>query len=106
MPRKKFKPPTYSETYDCIFDRKTGEILATETRWVDEGVKSTHPSVSRELLRSIAEDSGRKPSDLDVLRTQRPAQDLVRVDISERKLITVKEGRKARAGAPRKIPKP
>ena len=68
MPPKDFKPPKHVETHSYIFDKETGEILATETRWTDEGAEPG--AVSRDLLHSIAADSGRTPRDLDVLVTK------------------------------------
>ena len=95
MPPRNFKPPSYVETCYCVFDRRTGEILATETRWIDQGAKLAEPGVSRELLRMIARDSGRKVSDLDVLQAEPPAQYLqMRVDVSKRKLTPVRASRK------------
>ena len=88
MPPKDFKPPTYVETHAYIFDRNTGEILATETRWTDEGATPSSVSVSRDLLHTIAADSGRTPKDLDVLEAKpRAGQGPVRVDVNTRKLL-------------------
>src|SRR5215210_8663444 len=88
MPPKDFKPPVHVETHAYVFDRHTGEILATETRWTDEGATPASPSVSRDLLHTIAADSGRTPKDLDVLEVKpRAGQGPVRVDVATRKLV-------------------
>src|SRR5262245_2320361 len=89
MPPMAFKPPTYVETHAYVFDKHTGEIVATETRWTEEG---TEPgTVSRDLLHSIAADSGRTPKDLDVLVARpKTAQGKLRIDINTRKVISEK----------------
>jgi hypothetical protein len=87
MAPKDFKPPTHVETHAYIFDKQTGEILATETRWTDVGVEPA--SVSRDLLHTIAADSGRTPKDLDVLVAKpRAGQGAVRVDVKSRKVLS------------------
>lgn len=88
---KDFKPPKQTETHSCIFDRETGEILATHTRWVDEGSGLAADEAGGELLRSLAADSGRAAADLDVLPI-RPldSYDGVRVDLKARKLAKVR----------------
>jgi hypothetical protein len=79
-----FTPPEYVETYRVIFDKTTGEVLATETRWTDAGAE---PARGEELLESIAADSGRAPDNVDVLETKTPPAGLVRVDVATRELI-------------------
>ena len=86
--KKEFKPPKQKETHVYVFDRKTGEILATHTRWVDAGVEGRTGDISRELLESIAKDSGRSIKDVDVLKAKpRAGQNPSRVDIKSRKVI-------------------
>jgi hypothetical protein len=62
-----FTPPRYTETHRYIFDRKTGEILATEARWADEGAESAE-EINTDLVRRVAKDSGRVEGDVDVLQ--------------------------------------
>ena len=89
MPPKDFKPPKHVETHSYIFDKQTGEILATETRWTDEGAEPG--AVSRDLLHSIAADSGRTPKDLDVLVVRpRATQGALRIDVTTRKVVSAK----------------
>jgi hypothetical protein len=87
MAPKDFKPPPHVESHAYIFDKRTGEILATETRWTDEGVEPA--GVSRDLLHTIAADSGRTPRDLDVLVAKRRAgHGPVRVNVKLRKVVS------------------
>jgi hypothetical protein len=80
-----FTPPRYTETHHYIFDRKTGEILATETRWTDEGAEG----LNTDLVRRVAEDSGRVEGDVDVLQApKRTYQGHLRVDVATRNLIS------------------
>lgn len=89
MPPKDFTPPKHVETHSYIFDKRTGEILATETRWTDEGAEPG--AVSRDLLHTIAADSGRTPKDLDVLVAKPKATEgALRIDVETRKLISKK----------------
>src|SRR5262245_41777924 len=89
MPPTGFKPPKFVETHSYIFDRRTGEILATETRWTDEGAEPG--AVSRDLLHSIAVDTGRTPKDLDVLVNKpKSTQGRQRIDVNTRKVISEK----------------
>jgi hypothetical protein len=105
MPPKDFKPPRHVERCSCIFDRRTGEIVATETRWTDEGAEST--GVSRDLLHTIAADSGRTPGDLDVIEVKpRAGQTPVRVDVKTRKLVAGRVGKPKDVQVPSPIRRP
>jgi hypothetical protein len=85
---KEFKPPKHTETHAYVFDRKTGEILATHTHWIDVGAEPAGEDIGRELLESIAKDSDRAAKDLDVLKTKlRRSGGALRVDVKTRKLI-------------------
>jgi hypothetical protein len=102
MPPKDFKPPRHVETHSYIFDRQTGEILATETRWTDEGAEPG--VVSRDLLHSIAADSGRTPKDLDVLVAKaRVTQGAQRIDVKTRKVVSAKIDKQADTQVPNTI---
>lgn len=82
-----FQPPRYTETHHYIFDRRSGEILATETRWTDEGAEGGD-RIDVNLVRHVAEDGGRTVQDVDVLRvTERPPRGRLRVDVAARKLL-------------------
>lgn len=92
---KDFKPPKQVETHSYVFDRKTGEILATHTRWVDAGAEPASDEVSRELLASIAAESDRTVKDLDVLQAKpRAGHGTLRVDVSTRKLTVERGGKR------------
>ena len=72
-------------------DRQTGEILATETRWTDEGAEPGGVGRSRNLLASIHTDSGRTPKDLDVLAAKAGVtQGAQRIDVQTRKVVSAK----------------
>lgn len=89
--KKDFKPPKQRETHIYVFDRKTGEILATHTRWVDAGAERGTEDISRELLESIAKDSGCSIKDVDVLKAKPLAgQNASRVDVKSRKVMVVR----------------
>ena len=82
-----FKLQKHTETHSYVFDRKTGEILAEHTRWVEEGAEAGDDDSG--LLESIARDSGRAAKDLDVLQAKpRVTRDLLRVDVKARKVVT------------------
>jgi hypothetical protein len=92
--KKDFKPPKQTESHVYVFDRKTGEILATHTRWVDAGAERGTEDISRELLESIAKDSGCSIKDVDVLKAKRLAgQTASRVDVKSRKVTVVRRER-------------
>src|ERR1700682_4425785 len=92
MPRKKFVPPQYEERLHVLYDRTTGEVLATEEYWslVQENSGAESPAYS-DLLKSVAQQSGKRQEELDVL-TLRGASEtkrsLRRIDVQSRKPIT------------------
>ena len=98
-----FTPPEYVETYRVIFDKTTGEVLATETRWTDAGAE---PARGQELLESIAADSGRAHDNMDVLETKTPPAGLVRVDVATRELIAERPHDAPRTARPPQLPGP
>src|SRR5216684_7878698 len=93
MRTKDFTPPKYSETHYCIFDRKSGEIVAIETQWnlvpAKGGVKATARPA---LLKSLASESGKAASELDVLAIKELPRGVVaaRVNLQSRRLIVEK----------------
>jgi hypothetical protein len=103
MRRQDFTAPEYVETHLVIFDRTTGEVLATETRWTDAGA---NPVRGRELLESIAQDSGRAYDDLDILETQGPPSGIVRVDVATRELVAEQSRDAPGATRPPQLPRP
>jgi hypothetical protein len=98
-----FTPPEYVETHLVIFDKTTGEVLATETRWTDAGAESARGA---ELLESIAADSGRANDNVDVLEAKGPPAGLVRVDVVTRELIARPPRDVPRATRPPQLPRP
>lgn len=101
-----FTPPKYTETHHYIFDKKTGEILATETRWTDEGAEGAQ-EINTDLVRRVAEDSDRAEGDVDVLQAPRvPYQGHLRVDVATRKLISVHRDRDKDVALPAQLERP
>jgi hypothetical protein len=98
-----FTPPEYVETHLVIFDRVTGEVLATETRWTDVGAERGRGD---ELLESIAADSERVSDNLEVLETNRLPAGLVRVDLATRELVAERPGDAPGATRPPQLPRP
>jgi hypothetical protein len=101
-----FTPPKYTETHHYIFDRKTGEILATETRWTDEGAEGAQ-EINIDLVRRVAEDNNRVVGDVDVLPAPKvPNQGHLRVDVATRKLISVRPDRDRDVAPPAQLERP
>jgi len=101
-----FTPPKYTETHHYIFDKKTGEILATETRWTDEGAERAQ-EINTDLVRRLAEDSGRAERDIDVLQAPKGTyQGHLRVDVATRKLISVHRDRDKDVALPARLERP
>jgi hypothetical protein len=101
-----FTAPRYTETHYYIFDRKTGEILATETRWADEGAEGAE-EINTDLVRRVAEDSGRVGGDVDVLQApKRTYQGQLRVDVATRTLISVRRDRDKDVTLPLQLERP
>lgn len=99
-----FTPP-YTETHHYIFDRKTGEILATETL-TDEGAEGAQ-AINTDLVRRVAEDSDRAEGDVDVLQAPKGTyQGHVRVDAATRKLIAVHRDRDKDVTLPAQLERP
>jgi hypothetical protein len=108
MPPKDFKPPEHVETHVYIFDRKTGEIVATHTRWTDKGAPRPAAHIGRELLASIAAGSDRAPGDLDVLEARpRKSGTELRVDPGTRKIVALRSAKKVpEIASPHQLGKP
>lgn len=90
MRPKDFKPPKYSETHYCIFDKQSGEIVAIETQWNLVPPKGGGKATARpDLLRSLASEIGKSVGDLDVLAIKklRPGMVASRVNLQSRRLI-------------------
>ena len=101
-----FTAPRYTETHYYIFDRKTGEILATETRWADEGAEGAE-EINTDLVHRVAEDSGRVEGDVDVLQApKRTYQGHLRVDVATRTLISVRRDRDKDVTLPLQLERP
>ena len=100
-----FTPPKYTETHRYIFDKKTGEILATETRWTDEGTEGA-AEINADLVRRVASDSGRAEQDVDVLQGPRRPYQGLRVDVATRKLISVHRDRNKDVALPVRLERP
>lgn len=110
MPRKKFIPPQYEESVHVLFDKSTGEVLATEERWdlVDENAVVESPDVS-ELFRTLAQQVGRRVEELDVLILSGASrnQSIRRVNVHERQPISEEISVAAtKPGSPFKIAAP
>jgi hypothetical protein len=103
-------PPKYSETHHYVFDRRTGDVLATETIWIEEGVEpGTRRTVRHELLASLAADAGKKPADLDVIEGPAPVgRGRVRVDVATRQIVVeVRDDQDSpRTAAPERLKRP
>jgi hypothetical protein len=101
-----FKPPRYTETHHYIFDRNTGEILATVTRWTDEGAEGA--VLIADFARRVAEDSGRAERDVDVLPAPRasPYRGDVRVDTAARALVPIRRDRDKAVAPPGQLGRP
>jgi len=101
--RQDFTPPKYAETQHFVFDSKSGEIVATETRWsIVRGKEVVQSNVGAELLDSLASQTGKEKSELDVLVVNRPRRGVAaRVDVRTRKLVMKRDpGERPGAGAP------
>jgi hypothetical protein len=101
-----FTPPRYTETHRYIFDRKTGEILATETRWTDEGAEGAE-GINTDLVRQVAKDSGRVEGDVDVLQAPEGTHHgHLRVDVATRTLISVRRDTDKNVALPLQLERP
>ena len=90
MNSKAFHPPRYTETHEYIYDKRTGDIVAQETRWLLKrppalaGRKAT-----TQRLSNLARKSKIPERNLGVLKTKllRRGYRAIRVDVRKRKLI-------------------
>jgi hypothetical protein len=82
-------PPKYSETHHYVFDKRSGDVVATETIWIEEGVEpGTRHTVRHELLASLAAEAGKEPDDLDAIEGPAPSgRGRVRVDVATRQVV-------------------
>jgi hypothetical protein len=79
--------PNYTEEHWCIFDASTGEILATETIWTEEGAYEYESGPSVGLLQRVGTDSQGRPVEIDAIQVERPPASDHRVDVSGRSLV-------------------
>lgn len=89
MSPKKFTPPAYEETVHLLFDRQTGEVLATEQHWTLTAGKSLQePAGQSELFRGMASSFSDRELDVLVLREAEELKAQVqRIDVSLRRPI-------------------
>ncbi len=89
MTQEKFTPPKYEETVHLLFDKQTGEVLATEQRWtLPHGKSPAEPSGQSELFKGIAAGLGKRELDVLVLRGAEGLKAHVkRIDVKLRKPI-------------------
>ena len=89
MSQRKFTPPKYEETVHLLFDKETGEVLATEQRWtlLPENLRA-EPTGQSELLKGIASGLGKREVDVLVLQDSEELKAQVkRIDVKLRKPI-------------------
>jgi hypothetical protein len=73
-----------------IYDKRTGRILATETRWtLRSGRRAAASRVGDELLEGIAKQNRRRKADLAVVspKTADAKRTALRVDVKKRRLV-------------------
>jgi hypothetical protein len=88
MPETAFKPPSYLETTHYVYDKRSGKILATETRWALRlGRQAAEPRVADELLQSIAKQNGRRKADLAVITFKAAKRTALRIDLKKRRPV-------------------
>ena len=89
MAQSEFTPPRYEKTVHVLFDKQTGEVLATEERWtLPPGTPPAGPSGQSELLKGVA--SGLSNRELDVLvlgESEGLKAHVKRIDVKRRKPI-------------------
>jgi hypothetical protein len=89
MSRREFTPPRYEETLNVLFDKQTGEVLATEQRWrLLPGESRTEPPGQSELFKGIASSLGKREFDVLVLRGSEELKAYIKqIDVKLRKPI-------------------
>lgn len=109
MSPRKFTPPKYEETVHVLFDKETGEVLATEQRWtLLPGNLRAEPSGQSELLKGIASGPGNRELDVLVLQGSEELKAQVkRIDVKLRKPIFAESvGPGSEAASPLRIQTP
>jgi hypothetical protein len=87
MESRQFSPPEYTESHWCIFDADTGEVLATETVWIEAGAENQEPGPSASLLHQQAVDPTGRQRKVDAIRiVALPSNGPLRVDPARRTL--------------------
>jgi hypothetical protein len=91
MTDKEFSPPDYTETRWRILDESTGEVVATETVWTDDGAEPSDGGVSAALLGELAMTADGRHRELKVRGIERVTEQLpVRVDTDENTLLPLR----------------
>jgi hypothetical protein len=98
-----FSPPNYTEAHWCIFDASTGEIVATETIWTEEGAYDYEPGPSVGVLQRLRTDSEGRSVEIDAIQVEHPPAANHRVDVSSRTLVE-RSRAEVREGVPPTIP--
>ena len=80
-------PPGYTEEHWCIFDAATGEILATETIWTEDGADDYDRGPSAAVLREVADGRRGRPVEVDTIQVDNPPGADERVDVSSGELV-------------------
>lgn len=90
MSQRKFTPPEYEETLRILFDKETGEVLATEQRWsLPPGDSAPEPPGQSQLFKGIASSLGKRELDVLVLRgSEEMKAHIKRIDVKLRKPIS------------------
>lgn len=91
MSRRTFTPPRYEETVHLLFDKHTGDVVASERRWtLTDGAPRAEATGRSRLFEGVCASLGKKPDDLDVLVLRGPdAPDaqIARIDVRHQKPI-------------------
>jgi hypothetical protein len=87
MMTPEFSPPSYTEEHWCIYAASTGEILATETIWTEEGAYDYEPGPSAGVLQRVSTDIEGRPVEIDAIQVEHPPTSNQRVDVSSRTLV-------------------
>ena len=89
MSETTFKAPSYLETVHYVYDKRSGKILATETRWTLRLGRQAEPRVADELIESTAKRNGRRKADLAVITSKVPNAKCtaLRIDLKTRRPV-------------------
>jgi hypothetical protein len=84
---REFSPPRFREAAWCIFDKSTGEVLATEAIWTDENAEARDRTPSSAVLENYAKYPDGRVRQVDSISIERVPERAVRVDLSRRILV-------------------